>query len=225
MMFKKILLGAFVVISTNSYSQTMNWGRLQKTDKHILSLNVGLDYSLTAGLGYGYQLKTKNPIILNAEYSMPFGNNLLDDNKTKIGAIVRFAKAGNFLFTAKIQGVFRRYENDYVRMVNFGIDMSVTAGYYKKKWFIAGETGFDKAIVTHFKHTPIYKGIFPNVQDGWYEPSTGGNFYYGLQSGLSLKRSDITLKVGQMITQDFKTTPSLPFYFQFGYVVKLSAKK
>ena len=31
--------------------------------------------------------------------------------------------------------------------------MGVTAGYYQRKWFVAGEAGFDKAIVTHFKHS------------------------------------------------------------------------
>ncbi len=224
-MFKTIILAVFVVISVNSYSQTINWARLQKTDKHILNLNAGLDYSLTAGLGYGYQLKTKIPIIINVEYSMPFGENLIDDNKTKLGIILQFAKAGNFLFTGKVQGIFRRNENDFVRIVNIGSDISVTAGYYKKKWFVAGEAGFDKAIVTHFKHTKFYKEVFPNVQDGWYEPSTGGNFYYGLQSGISFKRSDISLRIGKVLTQDFTTTPGLPFYIQLGYTFKLRAKK
>ena len=224
-MFKNILVTAFIVTSLSSYSQTINWARLQKTDKHILNINAGIDYSLTAGLGYGYQLKTKIPIVLITDYSMPFGDNLLDDYKTKFGATVRLIKADRFVFTAKVQGVFRRYESDYVRLVNFGSDMSVTGGYYKKKWFIAGEIGFDKAIVTHFKHTKIYKEVFPKVQDGWYEPATGGNFYYGIQSGLSFMKGDLTLRVGRIITQDFKTTPSLPFYAQFGYAVRLGSRK
>lgn len=224
-MFKNILVTAFIVTSLSSYSQTINWARLQKTDKHIFNINAGIDYSLTAGLGYGYQLKTKIPIVLITDYSMPFGDNLLDDYKTKFGATVRLIKADRFVFTAKVQGVFRRYESDYVRLVNFGSDMSVTGGYYKKKWFIAGEIGFDKAIVTHFKHTKIYKEVFPKVQDGWYEPATGGNFYYGIQSGLSFMKGDLTLRVGRIITQDFKTTPSLPFYAQFGYAVRLGSRK
>lgn len=94
-----------------------------------------------------------------------------------------------------------------------------------KKWFIAGETGFDKAIVTHFKHTKSYKEICPNVQDGWYEPSTGGNVYYGFQFGFSIKESDISVRVGQVVTQDFKTRPTLPFYFQPAKTVKLNTRK
>ena len=99
--------------------------------------------------------------------------------------------------------------------------MGVIAGYYKQKWFVAGEAGFDKAIVTHFKHTATYKQNFPSVQDGWYEPATGGNFYYGLQTGYSFRRNDIYLKAGKILTQDFNTTPMVPFYLQVGYNIWL----
>lgn len=68
-------------------------------------------------------------------------------------------------------------------------------GLYKTRWFVAGETGFDKAIVTHFKHSDLYKENSPLVQDGWYQPATGGNFYYGVQTGYSFKTADLTLKL------------------------------
>ena len=61
-------------------------------------------------------------------------------------------------------------------LANFGSDLSSTIGYYKPKWFVATEVGFDKAIVTHFKHSDLFKEHFPDVKDGWYEPATGGNF-------------------------------------------------
>lgn len=35
---------------------------------------------------------------------------------------------GNFIFVGKVQGVFRLFENDYVRIVNFGSYISVTGG-------------------------------------------------------------------------------------------------
>ena len=224
-MFKIKILALFVFISFNGYSQTINWSRLQKADRHIAGIYGGLEYSLISGIGYGYQLKTKMPIVLLADFSMPWGEKLLDDNKTKLGATFKLARAGNFHFTAKIQGVFRRYESDFVRMVNFGSDQSATAGYYKKKWFVAGEVGFDKAIVTNFKHAQLYKDVYPNVQDGWYEPATGGNFYVGLQSGVSFKKSDLTLRLGKVVTEDFKTTPGIPFYFQLGYSFRYGSKK
>ncbi len=204
------------LLSTFSNAQTIQWASLQPQQKHILNLRTGVEYGLIFGAGYSYVLNTKMPITLNAEYSFPSGKNLTDDFKSKIGGQIRLLQLGDFHFSAKIQGVFRRYQNSYVRLLNFGSDMSANIGYYKPKWFVAGEVGFDKAIVTHFKHSSGYRENYPGVVDGWYEPATGGNFYYGIQSGFSFKKQDVYLKAGKLLTQDFKTTPFLPFYAELG---------
>ena len=45
-----------------------------------------------------------------------------------------------------------------------------------------------------------------------------GNFAYGIQTGLVLgQKNDLNLKIGRVISQNFKTEPTLPFYFQLGY--------
>ena len=206
-----------------SFSQTLNFNNLKNEDKHLVSVNAGLDHGLVYGAGYGYQVKSKNPIILNVELSVPSGENVADDFKTKIGAQIRLYKLGNFHFTAKAQGIFRRNENDYVTFQNFGSELSANIGYYKSKWFTAVEFGFDKAIVTHFKHSNEYKQIYPGVQNGWYEPATGGNFNLGLQAGYSFKRSDIFLKGGIVATENF-SIPLFPFYAQLGYTKRLKSK-
>lgn len=216
---KLIIVFCFITISF-SQAQTLNWTSLQKEHRHIANLTIGLDYGITLGVAYGYQLKTKLPIILGAEYSLPSGKNIGDDFKTKVGGQIRWIRAGDFQFSTKIQGVFRRFENNYVRLNNFGSDLSGVIGYYKPKCFLAGEVGFDKAIVTHFKHPDLMKENFA-AKDGWYEPATGGNFYYGLQSGFSWRNHDLTIKAGKIITQDFKTEPILPFYIQLGYNLKI----
>jgi hypothetical protein len=224
-MKKIIILIAIVILLsyTNfSFSQTLNWASLKKEQKHIFNINTGVEHGLIFGVGYGYQLKSRLPIVLNAEYSFPGGEKLLDDFKTKIGGQVRFYKTGDFHFSAKFYGLFRRYENDFASLLNFGTELSATAGYYRSKWFIAGEAGFDKAIVTHFKHTDSYKAIYPMIKDGWYEPSTGGNFYFGLQTGFSFRRSDLYLKAGKIVNQDFQTNPLIPFSMQLGFNWKLT---
>lgn len=203
-----------------SHAQTLNWASLQKEQRHIANTNLGLDYGITLGLSYGYQLRTKLPIVLGAEYTLPSGKNIGDDFKTKVGGQVRWVRVGGFQFSTKVQGVFRRFENNYVRLNNFGSDLSGIMGYYKPKWFLAGEVGFDKAIVTHFKHSDIMKENFA-TKDGWYNPATGGNFYYGLQSSFSWRNHDLTLKAGKIVTQDFRTKPILPFYVQLGYNLKI----
>ncbi len=205
-----------IVVSSNGFTQTINWKSLKKEDKHIININAEYDYALVYGAGYGYQIGSAVPAVLNLEYSFPSGKNITDDFKSKIGGKVRLLEIMNFQFSANIYGVYRRYENDLVRMKNFGSDFSGVIGYYKPKWFIAGEVGFDKAIVTNLKHSQTYRDVFPEVTDGWYSPPSGGNFYYGVQTGFSFKQQDIYLKAGKVITQDFETKPMVPFFAQIG---------
>ncbi|QEC70149.1 hypothetical protein FRZ67_06150 [Panacibacter ginsenosidivorans] len=215
------MLTTVLFIALLSKAQTINWANLSKKQKNIINVNAGVDYSLSYGIGYGYQLRSKLPIVLNTEFSVPSGNNLTDDYKAKIGAQIRWLQLDNVHFTTKIQGVFRRYENDYATLLNFGSDLSGIVGYYKTHWFVAGEVGFDKAIVTHFKNSDLEKENYPDIQDGWYEPSTGGNFYYGIQTGYSQQKFDVYLKAGKITTQTFSDAPLVPFYAQLGVNVKL----
>jgi len=220
-----IILIAFAVAlmqPAKTISQEINWYNLQNDQRHLINVNAGLDYGISFGARYGYHLQSAIPAMLILDFSIPSGEKLVDDFKTRVGGYIRLYEADHFQFSAKILGVFRRYQNSYARLLNFGSDMGVTAGYYKRKWFVAGEAGFDKAIVTHFKHSALYKQNFPSVQDGWYEPATGGNFYYGVQAGLSLKRNDLYLKAGKILTQDFSTTPMVPFHLQIGYNIWLN---
>lgn len=180
-----------------------------------------IDYSLSYSAGYGYKLNSNLPIVLSFNLLQASGENQLDDFKTKIGGQIVLLNQPTFKGIITLNGVYRRFENDLVRLQNIGSEMKGTFGYYKPKWLVACEVGFDKAILTHFKHSDLYKkDIYQNVKDGWYEPATGGNFSYGLQTGYSFKKSDITLNFGKVITQDFKTTPLIPFYLRLGYNYK-----
>jgi hypothetical protein len=224
---KKLLL-ALASLMTMSFSfvngQTINWNRIGEV-KHIANINIAAEHALNYGVGYSYRIKSKRPVLFNSEYTFPSGQNLFDDFKIKTGTQIRWWQSGNFHIASKFQGIFRRYNNDYARLLNFGADISATGGYYKRKWFIAGEIGFDKAIVTHFKHSDLYKSNFPRVKDGWYEPSTGGNFSYGVQGGLSGKNKDVYLKLGKLTQQDLRSSPMLPFYAQIGLNLRFANRR
>jgi hypothetical protein len=202
-------------------AQTLNWERLTASEqKHLANLNFGLEHGVIYGMAYGYQLPARRfPMLATVNFSMPSGGDAFDDFKTRIGVDVNLLQINHFRFSAKLQAIFRRTQNDFVRLNNFGSELSGALGYYRSGWFFAAEAGFDKAISTHFKHRSAYRTSYPkvNVQDGWYEPATGGNFYYGVQTGFSFGRNDIYLKAGRMLTQDFKTAPLVPFYGQLGY--------
>ncbi|TAJ44397.1 MAG: hypothetical protein EPO58_17565 [Chitinophagaceae bacterium] len=213
-----IIIVAFLFSQNKIFAQVINWNNISKQNKHLLHANVAAEYGVTAGLGYHRLMPVKNfPLWVGGEFSMPAGSNLTDDFKARLGAQIKIAAFNHFQFSARVQGISRRYQNQSVTLFNFGSDFAGTLGYYKKHWFWGVEVGFDKAIVTHFKHSDWYKeNIYDNVQDGWYEPATGGNFYYGIQGGYSMKKIDFTLKAGKLLQQDFKSQPLLPFYGQIG---------
>lgn len=213
-----IIIAAFSFFQNKIFAQVINWENISKQNKHLLHVNVGAEHGVTAGLGYHHLIPIKKfPLWIGGEFTMPAGNELTDDFKVRLGAQIRIAAFNHFQFSARVQGISRRYQNQSVTLFNFGSDFAGTLGYYKKHWFGSVEVGFDKAIVTHFKHSDWYKeNIYDKVQDGWYEPATGGNFYYGLQGGYSMKKIDITLKAGKLLQQDFKSKPLLPFYGQLG---------
>ena len=156
--------------SHHSQAQTLNWANLKTEERHLLNINAGWDYSFIYGLNYGYHLKTKIPIVLESSVSFASGEVIFDDFKTKIGGQMNIYQINNFRFNTAIHVIYRRYGNPLVTLQNFGADASSTIGYYKPKWFLAGEFGFDKAIATHFKHTDIYEEVFPMLEMAGMNP-------------------------------------------------------
>jgi hypothetical protein len=216
-----LLFLVFIFHLQDLNAQTINWNSLDNAN-HIINANFGLDYSISYGVGYSYKLKTRLPIAISANFSMPSGENLFDDFKTKIGAEILLFNRSKFAGTVSINGIYRRNEMSVVKLQNFGGEVKGRVGYFKPKWFVAAEAGFDKAIVTNFRHSKSFiENIYPDVRDGWYEPSTGGNFLYGLQGGYSFKRTDITLNLGRVVTQDMNASPLIPYYLTVGFNVKI----
>lgn len=207
--------GFFLCMATASFSQTINWRSLKPEQKHIANFNTGIDYATSFGLGYGYQLKMKIPVVLQAQVSLPAGKDMVDDFKSKLGGQVRVYKTENFLATVEVLAIFRGHKTDLVKLQSFGSEFTAVAGYYKPKWFAAGEFGFDKAIATHVKNSSIMKEYFPEVQDGWYVP-TAGNFHFGVQGGYTIKTVDLLVKAGKTVDQSFHTTTLMPYYIQLG---------
>jgi hypothetical protein len=211
-----ILILTFPFLQHTVHAQSINWRSFNKDTKRLFNLNAGFDYGVTIALGYGQRIKTSLPVVLNAELSIPAGGKVLDDFKTKLGGQTELLRLNRFSATIKAYGVFRRYESEYVRLLNFGSEISAVIGLYTPTWYVSGEAGFDKAIVTHVKHLSAMREAYPDIKDGWYVP-TGGNFFYGLQVGRSFRKQDIYLRAGKTMAQDFRNTSSIPLYFQVGF--------
>jgi hypothetical protein len=205
-----------VSLAQFSLCQTVNWRSLQSGEKHIVNLNAGWDYSANFGVSYGYRLNSGIPLIIGTEFSLPTGKKSLDDFKTKLGVQAEIFHLNHFSATVKVHGIYRQYQSEFVSLSNFGSELSALIGYYRPRWYSAIELGFDKAIITHIDHSSLMEEYYPEIKDGWYIPS-GGNFSYGLQVGYSVSTYDIYFKTGKIVTQDFRTKPSMPLYLQLGF--------
>lgn len=216
-MKKSIFLAiALMGIAAIAVAQQINWQAFDTAPKNLIYIKAGWDYGMTLGVGYGRKFDTKLPMLANIEYSFPTGENLFDDFKVKVGGQVELLRLGGLSATAKVYCPIRRFENDVVSLFSFGSEFTGIVGYYSRKWYVAGEFGFDKAIATHIKHTAEARETYPDAKDGWYVP-TGGNYAYGLQTGFSFGENDLTLRAGKLASQGWKTAPFIPFFAQLGY--------
>jgi hypothetical protein len=209
---------AFILLLTTHalHAQVNNWSTSDKEKQHIVGTAFGADFGVVSSFVYGYKTRMlKRPVITGVEFSFPYGEKMMDDWKVKAGGQIKLIGTGPLAFSARVQFVTRRYQNDLVKMIGFGSDLALTGGYYKRKWFVAAEAGFDKAIVTQLRHTEKMRENYA-ARDGWYM-STGGNFYYGIQAGLHAGRCWLFyLRGGKVMEQDFKHSPTLPLYAQIG---------
>lgn len=215
------LLFMGLMAASSTYAQTVNWAAISEQRPNQIRFNAGFEYGLTATLGYGHTFRIGPlPVIAQIDHTMPAGSNFLDDFRTRLGGEIDLLTLGGWHLSGKMYGLYRRYNAEFVRLDNFGADASGQIGYYRRRWMLAAEIGFDKAIVTHFKHSDTYRYHYAQVVDGWYEPDTGGYWYGGLQAGLSFTRHDIFLRGGQYIYEGFDNKPLMPLYLQVGYRYK-----
>jgi hypothetical protein len=216
---KNLPIAALLLLANLAHAQVVNWGVPTAEANRLLYVQAGFDYGLSYGAGFAYRFDTKIkvPVLLNADFSAPLGEHIFDDFKVRIGGQVDLLKFGDVHLSGQWYGIFRRQQTDFVRLTSFGSEASGVLGYYRRHWFVAGEFGFDKAIVTHFKHTAAYRDVYPEVEDGWFEPATGGNYHYGLQTGCNFGRNAITLKAGWLTSQNWTRKPTVPYYAAVGY--------
>lgn len=215
-----IFLFILLQISSLNFAQQINWHSLDSSTKHLVFINGAWDYGLTLGVSYGYHFKSKQPLVLITDFSIPSGKKLEDDFKLKTGLNSRLYKRSDFQFSGVVYISHKRYENPLVTLNSIGSELNLLAGYYRK-YFIAAEFGFDKTMVTHFAHTASFKeNIYADTKNRWYR-NTGGVFSIGLQTGYSFKKQDLSFKIGKAFNQDFKTSPLIPYYMKLSYALKI----
>lgn len=176
----------------------------------------GLDPALVASVGYGRVV----PLLgrewqLGAELGVVAADFDPRDFRVRMQARTSLVRWRSLRLVGSAAFITRGTENAIYRALNFGADFTGAAGVYRRGWFLAGEFGFDKAIITHLTHSDWYReNFYPDAKDGWYL-TTGGTFHYGVTTGAAIGRTELALRAGWRRTENFNDLVP-PMYASLG---------
>ncbi len=200
---KRLCLLVLILLGTGHRDLVAQWNlaRQQPGDAQ-LHITTALDPAVITSIGYGrvttlFSATTR----LGVEAGVVAGDADLRDYRVRLSGDVQLVQRGAFRVAASVAFMTRGTSNTVFRAINFGSDFGATAGVYHRGWFVAGEAGFDKAIITHLTHTQEYRDqYYEDAKDGWYL-NNGGTARLGLAMGTSIGGAELLLRAGVARTQ------------------------
>jgi hypothetical protein len=189
-------------------------------ERNQLYTTFGLDPALVASVGYQRTIPVfKQNVWVAVEAGVVAPDFDARDFRTRVQIRTTLAHWQSVHLLVSAAFLTRGTENSVHRAFNFGADVTGTLGVYRPSWFVAGEFGFDKAVITHITHTDWYRTYFyPEAKDGWYL-NAGGTHHYGASAGVAIGALELSAKGGWRMTEDFnQLTP--PLYASVGLGVR-----
>ncbi len=196
-----------------------NLSRLTPGESRV-QLTMGIDPAVIPSIGYSRVVSLFGaPSQVSVEGGVVAGEAELRDYRAKIMGQVQLVQYGSLRLAASVAAITRGTSNDVFRAINFGADVGAVGGLYRRRWFVAAEMGFDKAIVTHLTHTQQYRDLwYAEAKDGWFVEN-GGTWRFGATGGVTMGRTDLMLRAGVPRTQGGETLP-VPGYLSVGMGVR-----
>lgn len=192
-----------------------NVGRFGEHANRVYT-TVGLDPAFVTSMGYGRVVRVQgHDIQLTGEVGVVAARMDADDFRVRLGAYTSVVRWRSLHVTGSAAVITRGTENVIFRGLNFGANVTGTVGVYRQRWFVAGDFGKDKAVITHITHSDWYRThYYPDAKDGWYLDA-GGTLHGGLMGGAALGRVEVAGRFGWLRTEDFnEMTP--PMYASLG---------
>jgi len=164
----------------------------------------GLDPAFVTSLGYGRAAAIRgHPFQFTGDYGVATARLDARDFRLRMGVQTSVGLWRSLRLTGSAAAISRGTQNSVYRGYDFGADLTGTLGLYRPGWFVAGEFGKDKAVITHVEHTDWYRDhYYPDAKDGWYLDA-GGTFHYGLAAGVTVGRAELAGRFGFLRTENF----------------------
>jgi len=174
------------------------------SERNRVYTTFGLDPALVTSVGYGRVVPLFNhDFQLTGDAGVVTARLDTRDFRARLGTQTSVVRWRSLHLAGSATFIARGTENSIYRAFNFGADLTGTAGLYRQRWFMAGEFGKDKAIITHLTNSEWYRTHFyPDAKDGWYLDA-GGTYHYGVVSGIALGNAELVGRAGWLRTERF----------------------
>lgn len=206
---------ALVALVAGDAAAQWNVARLDGRPNRLYA-SFGLDPALLPTVGYARTVRLfGHRFQLGGEVGVVAADFDTRDFQARLDVFTSLLHWRSVHLTGSAAFITRGTENSIYRGLNFGSDVTGALGIHRPGWFVAGEFGFDKAIITHVTHSDWYRTYFyPDAKDGWYLTG-GGTFHYGGTAGVSLGPTELVARYGWRRTEAFgELTP--PIYAGLG---------
>ena len=211
------MMVALVVLALAARDVAAQWNVARFGEaRNQLYTSFGLDPAFVGSVGYGRVVP-----MLGREWQLGVEVGVVAakfdgrDFRARLQARTTAVRWRSLRLVGSAAFITRGTENSIFRALNFGADFTGAAGMYRRHWFVAGEFGFDKAIITHITQSDWYRTHFyPEAKDGWYLDA-GGTYHYGVAGGVTIGRTELALRAGWLRTEDFNDMEP-PMYASLG---------
>jgi hypothetical protein len=180
----------------------------------------GLDPAFVSTVGYGRVVPVGGRnVLVTGDVGAATANMDVRDFRARIGVQGSVARWRSVHLTGSFTAIARGTENSIYQGFGWGADITGGIGVYRPRWFTAAEYGKDKSIITHVTHSDWYREhYYPDAKDGWYLDA-GGTYHYGVASGVSLGRTEVSGRFGLLRTEHGNTLMP-PMYASVGVSLK-----
>ena len=198
-----IVLGALLLSGLVARDASAQWNvaRLGSRPNRVYT-TFGLDPAFVGTVGYGRVIR-----LYGHDFQFTIDGGLVTakldtkDFRARAGTQTSLLRWRSLQLVGSATFITRGTENQIYSALDFGADLTAALGVYRPGWFVAGEFGKDKAIITHVTNSDWYRRYFyPDAKDGWYLDA-GGTLHFGLAAGLGLGPMEVVGRFGWLRTE------------------------
>ena len=194
----------FVLCIASCASAQWNVARFDST-KAWTYATFGLDPAFVGTAGVSGVIPGRFKLQVGAEFGTVVAAFDMHDWRARATARTTVVHWGAFRIATEDAFIARGTSNSIYTALNLGASTTLTAGAYRRRWFLAAETGFDKAIATRLTNSNWYREYYyADAKNGWYL-TPGGTLHAGVAGGVTAGIAELTVRAGTLRTERWNT--------------------